>query len=126
MAHHAKKGGEIGANGEFYKGGQFVADSELTVKSLKKKKVFSGKRKIQIEPCKWVEAKADEIAIADRIHVAIWRNWESGLIPCSDAKEICERCHWSFEIQMELIRRFNSGERIISKEEFDRISGGKF
>lgn len=32
MAHNAKAGGEIGANGEFYKGGQFVADSENTIK----------------------------------------------------------------------------------------------
>lgn len=40
MAHHAKKGGEIGANGEFYKGGQFVADSEYTVKGKKKKNLF--------------------------------------------------------------------------------------
>lgn len=30
--HNAKAGGEIGANGEFYKGGQFVADTEDWVK----------------------------------------------------------------------------------------------
>lgn len=30
--HNAKKGGEFGANGEFYKGGQFVADTEDWVK----------------------------------------------------------------------------------------------
>lgn len=32
MAHNAKAGGEVGANGEFYKGGQFVADKADTVK----------------------------------------------------------------------------------------------
>ena len=30
--HNAKAGGEIGANGEFYKGGQFVADTEDWIK----------------------------------------------------------------------------------------------
>lgn len=125
MAHHAKKGGEIGANGEFYKGGQFVADSEHTVKG-KKKKTISGTRKIRIEPYKWVEAKTDEISIADRIQVALWKNWKNGLILDPNAEEICQRCHWNFELQKELIRRFNAGERIISKEEYDRISGHKF
>lgn len=36
MAHKAMAGGEIGANGEFYKGGQFVADDPKTVKGEKK------------------------------------------------------------------------------------------
>lgn len=36
MAHNAKAGGEIGANGEFYKGGQFVADDPNTVKGENK------------------------------------------------------------------------------------------
>lgn len=36
MAHKAMKGGEIGANGEFYKGGQFVADDPKTVKGENK------------------------------------------------------------------------------------------
>ena len=36
MAHNAKAGGEIGANGEFYKGGQFVADDPKTVKGENK------------------------------------------------------------------------------------------
>ena len=30
--HKAIAGGEIGANGEFYKGGQFVADNPDTIK----------------------------------------------------------------------------------------------
>lgn len=35
MAYKAKSGGEIGANGEFYKGGQFVADNPNTAKVTK-------------------------------------------------------------------------------------------
>lgn len=121
MAHHAKKGGEIGANGEFYKGGQFVADSEHTVKG-KKKKIFSGSHKIPVEPGKpWVKVDRSMDSIMRHILVGLWNqpDWrKTGVLLDSKAEEICNRNHWSFECQKELIRRFNAGERLIPHEEF--------
>lgn len=62
MAHNAKSGGEIGANGEFYKGGQFVADNPDTVKGARY--IENNPRKIEIEPHKWIlQAPGAEIAI---------------------------------------------------------------
>lgn len=71
MAHNAKAGGEIGANGEFYKGGQFVADSADTVKG---KYLASGPRKICVEPYKWVVAAPDTFAVWQLIqhNVCTW------------------------------------------------------
>lgn len=60
MAHNAKKGGEFGANGEWYKGGQFVADLEDTVKGGYTPK---GPRKVCVAPYEWVEAPADTYGI---------------------------------------------------------------
>lgn len=51
MAHQAKKGGEYGANGEWYKGGQFVntiAGNEKRTGSRKKTT-----RKVEVAPYKW-------------------------------------------------------------------------
>lgn len=64
MAHNAKKGGEIGANGEYYKGGQFVADSANTVKG---KYLSRGPWKICIEPYKWIKADPDTFGIWQEI-----------------------------------------------------------
>jgi hypothetical protein len=46
----AKKGGEVGANGEFYEGGKFIATTDHP-KSHKKSKKISGKQ--EIEPGLW-------------------------------------------------------------------------
>lgn len=60
MAHNAKKGGEFGANGEWYKGGQFVADLEDTVKGAG---AARGPRKVCVAPYEWVVADADTYGI---------------------------------------------------------------
>lgn len=49
----ATKGGQIGANGEFYKGGQFLNTVKENPKGQAKKKVKKP-RKVQIEPYVWV------------------------------------------------------------------------
>lgn len=72
--HNAKKGGEFGANGEWYKGGQFVADKEDTVKGLYMPK---GPRKVCIAPYEWVEADWDKYGIWGEIKdfVAVESKW---------------------------------------------------
>ena len=61
----AKKGGEIGLNGEFYKGGQFLPSSENTIKG-EHKVLVTGKREIM--PYTWeVQPAHDMLSIFDRI-----------------------------------------------------------
>jgi hypothetical protein len=43
----ATKGGEIGLNGEFYKGGQFVAGSETTIKGMQNGAKVAKPRKLR-------------------------------------------------------------------------------
>jgi hypothetical protein len=66
-AGHAQKGGEYGVNGEFYQGGQFLPESEDTIKGAQKIEIRKGTRK-QISPYMWDTAPADNMeSIYDRI-----------------------------------------------------------
>lgn len=62
----AKAGGEIGKNGEFYKGGQFLPSSENTIKGAQKTQPPTGKQ--LIAPYVWEVAPEDGLlAIYARI-----------------------------------------------------------
>lgn len=54
IATRAKRGGEIGKNGEFYAGGTFLPSTTLG-KMQKAKAVGSGK--VEVEPFKWVASE---------------------------------------------------------------------
>lgn len=118
MAHRAMRGGEIGANGEFYNGGQFVADNPFTVKGSAARK--GGTRKIEIEPYKWIVAENGEKSIFSSLVGTVAR-WVYGddrktdfkkieLVP--DVAEICKRNGWNLTAATELVARYNAGERI--------------
>lgn len=50
----ARVGGETGLNGEFYKGGQFLPNSEETIKGMQNSKTSEAKpRKQEIAPYLW-------------------------------------------------------------------------
>lgn len=67
-AGRAKKGGEIGLNGETYKGGQFLPSSEKTVKGSISVRIPKGTGKKEIAPYTWEVAPADDmLSIYDRI-----------------------------------------------------------
>ncbi len=63
MAHNAKAGGEIGANGEFYKGGQFVADSDHP----KGCAAPHGRHKIMTAPYYWIVADWNTVALYEKL-----------------------------------------------------------
>lgn len=118
MAHRAMRGGEIGANGEFYQGGQFVADNPNTVKGSAAR--TSGKHKIEIEPYKWITAENGEKSIFSSLVGTIAR-WIYGndrktdfkqieLVP--NAAELCKRNGWNLAAATDLVARYNAGERI--------------
>ena len=60
--HKAKAGGEWGANGEFYEGGKFVADSPDWQKRLGSRPKHGAK--IEIEPYKWYAVSDREQTIS--------------------------------------------------------------
>ena len=72
MNRQAKAGGEIGVNGEFYEGGQFLPSSENTIKGAQKPTISKGK-KFEVAPYVWEPAPADDmLSIYDRItHTAL-------------------------------------------------------
>lgn len=64
----AKAGGEIGVNGEFYDGGQFLPSSPSTVKGSQRATISKGK-KFEVAPYVWEPAPADDmLSIYDRIN----------------------------------------------------------
>ena len=119
MAHHAKKGGEIGANGEFYKGGQFVADCEDTVKGLRQHP-HKKTRKVQIAPYQWVEVDRDYDSIFEHLVFGVvkWADWGKKVELAEGAAEICTRCEWNLDNFKALIDKWNAGERLISRAEY--------
>ena len=120
MAHKAKAGGEIGANGEFYKGGQFVADNPNTAKGSNHKK---SRHKIQIEPYKWVVVDADEFptmgaagigTVATFVQANGWKDY-SEIALTDNAEWLCNRNGWNLDEIKNFIARYNAGERIYRK-----------
>ena len=77
-AGHAAAGGEIGVNGEDYKGGQFLPSSAKTVKGAKRRPLVTGKK--PIGPYLWAAQPApDMVSIYDRINLY-----------CTDNRRECE------------------------------------
>ena len=103
----AKKGGEYGANGEWYEGGKFIATTERPKAQVK----IRGARKVEIEPCVWVESAAGsiyneikwDVKISNGVaetHSMAFRGYDGDTLP---ADEIAHK--------MELIAKYNRGER---------------
>lgn len=120
MAHKAKTGGEIGANGEFYKGGQFVADSENTIKGSNNS--VKSSHRIQIEPYKWIEADKTVLPVMVSAGIGTVSRFENGnnkdyskIILIENAQELCNRNKWNIEIVKSFISRYNNGERVYTK-----------
>lgn len=63
----AKVGGELGINGEWYEGGQFLPNYETTIKGAVKATILMGTKK-EVAPYVWQAAPADDmLSIYDRV-----------------------------------------------------------
>jgi hypothetical protein len=109
--HNAKAGGEIGANGEFYKGGQFVADNPETVKS---KYLKSPVRRICIEPYKWITANADTFGIWQQIEQLTFRYLWGKEMPIADWYTSDSVDEQNAEYYKALLEMYKRGERTIN------------
>lgn len=61
MTIKAKKGGEFGANGEFYKGGQWLNTVEENPKSSTIGRQANKVKKIEVAPYVWQEVEASKV-----------------------------------------------------------------
>lgn len=86
---HAATGGQVGVNGSFYLGGQFLPNSEMTVKGAKQVQKRTAPRKVEVEPYKWVESREGMLPLYRRFgsYVTLrnttsagWMNYNSGAI----------------------------------------------
>ncbi len=67
----ASAGGEIGANGEFYNGGEFIATTEAAKKAADAKIAKHMGRKQEVEPYKW-ELPTSETARTINIFMGVF------------------------------------------------------
>jgi len=111
MAKHAKAGGEIGANGESYKGGQFINTIAENAKVEGSKPVKP--RKVQIECYLWVIDTRRPIfsLVGDCARYADQYNPAAGIVPCLPrfVRGVCSGRTLA-EVQT-ACDRFNAGER---------------
>ena len=118
----AKSGGEIGANGEFYKGGQFIATKDRPKTKYKKK---TGKR--EINRYQWVLAPAENLRplMSILVEFCVFTYTEKGQFdqatPAHTAKTWnAETLYENFNIdpvKVELAcEKWNQGERWISED----------
>lgn len=79
-AGRAKAGGEIGKNGEFYKGGQYLPSSETTVKGSISIKIQKSTGRKEVSPYVFDYPPADDmLSIYDRVKYA-----------CRDNRKECQ------------------------------------
>lgn len=108
----AAKGGEYGANGEWYEGGKFIN----TVAENRKKEgsAKSRPRKVQIEPFVWVvDDRRPLFAIVGTGAEYIDRNeWQKGIRPYAPAfRDGVMYNGTTIEEVQAICDRFNAGER---------------
>lgn len=139
MKTQAKKGGEFGANGEWYKGGSFINTVPENPKGIAKAKKKSGKK--QIFPYQWAVPPTEE-------HQPIYQyvgtglsmvsydyDQKTGIVELNETwkgrmyehrmwingqKMTIEEIDWYWERMNILAEKYNKGERWFFHSDFDK------
>jgi hypothetical protein len=112
MQKRAKTGGEVGTNGEFYHGGEFLPTTELP--SRHKGKVTPKARKQEWEPYKWSFAPIEgQFAIFPQLSGALGKYDHITKTFTVFAPYVSQLPIDAQERAAELVRRYNAGERWI-------------
>lgn len=108
----AKKGGELGANGEWYEGGKFINTIPENAKEYGS--VTAKPRKVQIEPYVWVLSDRKplfQIVGTGAVYIDRYKP-ELGIMPYEPAFEFTGLCGGRTKADVQAIcDRFNAGER---------------
>ena len=111
----AKKGGELGMNGEYYKGGQFLPSTILPKMTLKKKSKGSGKQ--EIAPYKWEVAPNENLrSIYKLIETFIRIDGKTKKMIIRVSQQTIDYYDIDVNKLQELVDLYNSGERWIEVE----------
>lgn len=106
----AAKGGEVGANGEFYEGGKFINTVPENSKKEGSHKGWSGKQ--EIEPYTWVVAPNGERSIYRKM-AGVFGRVENGVMVVRTNAQILRYTGETLEAVTLLADRYNAGERWI-------------
>lgn len=108
----ATKGGQVGVNGEFYEGGKFLPNTEKPKGKPAKRKA----RKVEIEPCKWVEIEEGQFPIFRMVGAqARWidrYNTSLGIEPFPQGVAYYGDEYHGHKVA-DLCERYNRGERLV-------------
>ena len=111
----AKKGGQIGANGEFYKGGAFIATTDKYSKGHPKPKKQG---KVEIQPYVWeIPPSENAISIWSQIQHFVKFIPKFGPLTNVVCISVSEQTIEHYKLDLEVLGRlqdlFNAGERWI-------------
>ena len=105
----AKKGGEYGANGEWYEGGKFINTVADNPKGRGKKTKKTGKR--EIEPYKWeIQPTTDHRSIYGQL-AGIYGRVEDGVMVLDVNPKTLVYFGDNMEKVQELADKYNAGQR---------------
>lgn len=109
----AQAGGEIGINGEFYEGGQFLPSSPMTINGeMQKTNSRKGSRKMEVAPYKWEVAPEGMRSIFTAIGGTVARyNRNTGEMEYLGNEQAENYFGYTSEEVISLIEKFNSGEK---------------
>lgn len=110
----AKKGGEFGANGEWYEGGKFINTTPENAKRHGSGPKATGKQ--EIAPYVWEVAPAENLrSIFKQIAGILGKLDRDGKFTYSANPAILNYCGKSEAEARDLIARYNAGERWIAR-----------
>lgn len=104
----AKKGGELGANGEWYEGGKFIATTEHPKRFGSRKPAL---RKQEIEPYKWEVGGEGQVAIFPQLAGVELFDRRSGKFSLNPGLRMEYLTESGLARRQSLIARYNAGER---------------
>lgn len=113
----AKKGGEIGANGEFYEGGKFI--NTIPENGKKEGSIKRKPRKVQIEPYVWVTVEEFKRTLFSLVGTYAEyidrRDWTKGIKPFLPFLNSPGAYGKEFTVEevQQMCDRFNAGERFM-------------
>jgi len=114
----AAKGGEIGANGEWYEGGTFINTTPENAKRYGSGPKSTGKQ--EIEPYVWQVAPQDGLrSIYKAVNGTVAR-WQDGKLTLRTDGGLCDTLAYlglSHEHAANLVNRYNAGDRWATQSE---------
>lgn len=104
----AKRGGEVGMNGEFYAGGTFLPHT--TLGKMQRAAAAAKARKVQIAPCVWVASEGRR-AIYEQFAGVFGVVGRDGVATMTCSAETLAYYRTTRDEAQRLIDRYNNGER---------------